>query len=77
MPTPTRSSLKNTSRVHGTIERTAGMLGVRSAGGLPGFRIDRSPASLFSGTPGQNNKRFLDVANPAGAGDSERPFARP
>jgi len=53
------------------------MLGVRSAAGSSGFRIYCSPAAPFGGTPGQCNKRFLDgFFNPAGAGNSERPFAR-
>jgi hypothetical protein len=36
------------TRVHGTIERTTGMLGVRSAAENIRFRIRRSPTPLFS-----------------------------
>ena len=44
---PALRGLQNASRVHGTIERTTGMLGVRSATGRLRFIVSRSPATPF------------------------------
>ena len=41
------SGRKKMSRVYGTIERTTGMLGVRSAAGCVRFIVSRSPATPF------------------------------
>jgi hypothetical protein len=41
------SADRKASRVHGTIERTTGMLGVRSAAGYVRFIVSRSPATPF------------------------------
>ena len=51
---------QKTSRVHGTIERTTGMLGVRSAAGCT--LIPRLPLAdrAFQRTPGQCHKRILN-----------------
>jgi len=60
----------------GTIERTTGMLGVRSADGRSGFGVCHSPATLFSvRRVVATNAPSADL-HPTGAGNSERPFAR-
>jgi len=41
------------------LERTTGMLGVRSATGCLRLIVSRSPATPFGATPGQRKKRFL------------------
>ena len=72
-----RKGRERMSRVRGTIERTTGMLGVRSAAECAGFPVCRSPASVFlARRVGATNVSSTDL-HPAGAGNSERPFARP
>jgi hypothetical protein len=72
---PARQAIK-TSRVHGTIERTAGMLGVRSAARCSRVSAYRSPALLFNCA---GSVRFTDpqrIEHLTGTGNSKRPFAR-
>lgn len=66
------SQAKKASRVHGTIERTTGMLGVRSATGCLRFIVSRSPATPFgarrvnaknaSSSPASSRSRKLGTA---------------
>ncbi len=60
-----------------TIERTTGMLGVRSAAESIRFRIRRSPTPAFQPAPGQCNGPFLKNTLPAGTGNLKRSFTRP
>jgi len=58
------------------IERPVGMLDVRSAADQPDFGACRSPLALFS-TQQVSAANALSDLHSAGAGNSERPFARP
>jgi hypothetical protein len=72
----TSGRIKKMSRVYGTIERTTGMLGVRSAEGRSGFRVYSSPPALFSARRVVATNASSADLHPAGAENSERPFAR-